>query len=182
MENHPTEREPQPETLRLLASPALQHDQALAAIAGAFSPGEVRLNERLDELARRLFGAAELGARDQALALADLLTNRLGLISNSSDHRALLIDHALEQRQAHPLLIAALGHELARRAGISTCVGTCGGHPWTVVRDAEGVALVGPALPAGGATGKCDPLLLPPTRSPTRSSLAFARRAHPSGS
>jgi|GEM_PF-6027059 len=45
------------------------------------------------------------------------------------------------ERQAHPLLIAAIGHELARRAGVPSCVGACAGHPWTVVRGEGSMAL-----------------------------------------
>lgn len=48
-------------------------------------------------------------------------------------------------RQAHPILIAAIGHELARRAGIRSYVGSCAEAPWLVVKGEDGMALVGSA-------------------------------------
>jgi hypothetical protein len=132
----------------LLASPGLGHGEALTAIAAEFSGcrGE-RIEERLDEASRWLFGAASLGAQDQAHAIAELLTNRLGLRSEASDYRALLVDQALERCSASPLVIAVLGHELGRRSGIRTAVAGAGGHFWTLVRGEEGTALVGPTSP-----------------------------------
>jgi hypothetical protein len=130
---------------RLLATPGLQHDQAQAALAASFSvtamaaPGTL-----LDEAALPLFGVGELDVSEQAHALADQLTNGLCLSPERSQHRALLIDHALVHRSAHPLQIAVIGHELARRAGIDSFVGLCEGEPWIVVRGEQRMALVGP--------------------------------------
>ena len=59
---------------------------------------------------------------DQADALADVITNRLGLQVTSGEWRALLLGDALARREAHPLLLASLGHELARRAGLQSVV------------------------------------------------------------
>ncbi len=135
---------------RLLATPGLQHDQAQAALAASFSvtamaaPGAL-----LDEAALPLFGTAALGVAEQAHALADQLTNGLCLNPDRRRHQALLIDQALAHRSAHPLQIAVIGHELARRAGIASFVGLCEGEPWIVVRGSEGMALVGPAAIAG---------------------------------
>jgi hypothetical protein len=130
---------------RLLSSPLLQHDQAQAALAASLSstamesPGAL-----LDEASLSLFGAAELDVSAQAQALAAALTNELCLCPDRDDHRALLIDHALTRRRAHPLQIAVIGHELARRAGISSCVGLFENEPWTVLHGEDGMALVGP--------------------------------------
>lgn len=141
---------------RELRSPGLQHDEALARIAAILggAPREAP-QERLDELSRPIFGAAGADATEQAHALAELLTDRLGLLPDHDDHRALLIDHALESRRAHPILIAAIGHELARRAGVRSFVGSCAKAPWLVVKGENGLALVGsadlPAAPTAGA-------------------------------
>jgi hypothetical protein len=135
---------------RLLASPGLQHDQAQAALAASFSvtamesPGSL-----LDRASLPLFGIGELDVPEQAHALADQLTNGLCLSPDRGHHRALLIDHALTQRAAHPWQIAVIGHELARRAGVPSFVGLCEGEPWTVVRGERQMALVGPAAVAG---------------------------------
>ncbi|MGE0065910.1 MAG: hypothetical protein AB7T48_01030 [Solirubrobacterales bacterium] len=131
---------------RLLGTPGLQHDQAQAVLAASFSvtamaaPGAL-----LDEASLPLFGAGACDVAEQAHALADRLTNGLCLCPDRRSHRALLIDHALTHRNAHPLQIAVIGHELARRAGISSFVGICEGEPWIVVRGERQMALVGPA-------------------------------------
>ncbi|MGV1048906.1 MAG: hypothetical protein ACOYD4_10340 [Solirubrobacterales bacterium] len=135
---------------RLLAEPKLQHDEAQAALAATFSVTAMEApSARLDEASLALFGAAGLDLPGQAHALADVLTNNLCLCPERRDHRALLIDHALTCRAAHPLQIAVIGHELGRRAGLKTFVGSCGGEPWTVLRGDADLALVGPATVSG---------------------------------
>jgi len=134
---------------KLLAGAGLEHDQAQAALAASFSVTAMEVpGALLDEASLPLFGAGELGVAEQAHALADLLTNRLCLSPDRRDHRALLIDHALTQRSAHPLQIAVIGHELARRAGVASFVGACAGEPWTVLRGDGEMALVGPGSAA----------------------------------
>lgn len=144
---------PSPElaAARRLGEPGLEHDEAQSALAAAFAAtatGEAP-RARLDDASRSLFGCAKLCVAGQAEALAAVLTNQLCLCPERRDHRALLLDHALASRAAHPLQIAVIGHELGRRAGLSTFVASYGGEPWTVVRGAEGLALIGPATPAG---------------------------------
>ena len=135
---------------RLLRMPGLQHDQAQAALAASFSVTAVEApGALLDAASLPLFGIGGLGVQEQAHALADQLTNGLCLSPDRSDHRALLIDHALTHRHAHPWQIAVIGHELARRAGVASFVAICEGQPWTVVRGLDSMALVGPASIAG---------------------------------
>lgn len=139
----PTHREEA--TALLLASPTVEHDQVQAALAGNFSATAIEAPQAaLDDASVSLFGTAAEPVRDQAHALADVLTNRLCLSPECQDHRALLIDHALTRRAAHPLQIAVIGHELCRRAGVASFVGVCDGKPWTVVRGDSGMALIGP--------------------------------------
>ena len=127
---------------RLLSEPGLQHDEAQAALAATFSATAMEsLSSRLDDASLALFGAASLELPEQAHALADVLTNHLCLCPERRDHRALLIDHALCCRAAHPVQIAVIGHELGRRGGLQTFVGSCGGEPWTVLRDGDGTAV-----------------------------------------
>lgn len=135
---------------RLLSEPGLQHDEAQTALAATFSVTAMESPAaRLDEASLALFGAAGFELCEQARALADVLTNHLCLSPERRDHRALLIDHALSSRSAHPLQIAVIGHELGRRAGLATFVGAYGGQPWTVVCAEARMALVGPATAAG---------------------------------
>jgi hypothetical protein len=139
---------------RLLGERGLEHDEAQAALAAAFSVTAMDSpRARLDEASLPLFGCASRCVAGQAQALADALTNQLCLRPERRDHRALLIDHALAERSAHPLQIAVIGHELGRRAGISTFVAGYGGEFWTAVRGAEGLALVGTAAISGSPTG-----------------------------
>ncbi|HET6448049.1 MAG TPA: hypothetical protein VFG31_02980 [Conexibacter sp.] len=104
---------------RLLASPHLAADDALIALAERFAGCDrAAVVARLDDVARGLFGTATLPPRAQADRLAGALCDTLGLrpVTHASD--ALLVDRALTTRRAHPLVIAAVGHELARRAGL----------------------------------------------------------------
>ena len=129
----------------LLSAPGLEHDQAQAALAASLSSTAIESpGALLDDASLPLFGAAGMEVRAQAQALADVLTNGLCLCPDRDDHRALLIDHALTRRRAHPLQIAVIGHELARRAGLSSFVGVFEREPWTVLRGGDGMALVGP--------------------------------------
>lgn len=135
---------------RLLGTAGLEHDQAQAALAASFSVTAIESpGVLLDRASLPLFGIGELDVPEQAHALADQLTNGLCLNPERGDHRALLIDHALTQRGAHPWQIAVIGHELARRAGVPSFVGFCEGEPWTVIRGERQMALVGPASIAG---------------------------------
>jgi len=109
---------------RALSEPTLSHDTALATLSHAF--GETccarRLLARIDDGARPMFGVAGASLFEQADALADVITNRLGLQVGAGDWHTLLLGHALARREAHPLLLASLGHELARRAGLRSVV------------------------------------------------------------
>ena len=48
-------------------------------------------------------------------------------------------------RRADPLVIAMIGHEIARRAGIESRVCVAGDDAWTAVLDSENCTLVGAA-------------------------------------
>jgi hypothetical protein len=108
---------------RTLSEPTLSHDRAIATISHAFGGACVAgLIERIDDVARPMFGVANGSLFAQADALADVITNRLGLEVNRGEWRSLLLGDALARREAHPLLLASLGHELARRAGLQSVV------------------------------------------------------------
>jgi hypothetical protein len=132
------------EALELLGSAGLDHDRAQLAIAGALTGTDPEpVQARLDDAARALFGAGAFGVRDQASLLAELLTDRLALQALGGEPRALLLDEALARREAHPALIAVIGHELARRAGLRSFVGAIGPRHWTVLQSEGESALVG---------------------------------------
>lgn len=77
---------------------------------------------QLDDDARALFGLAAFDGDRQADEAGRLMEERLGFRSGGGDPRGLLIDHALERRAGHPLMLACIAHELARRAGMTTAV------------------------------------------------------------
>ena len=126
----PASRLPEPFTgrtdwrlARALSAPMLSHDHAMARISHAFGGACVAgLLERIDDAARPIFGAADESLFAQADALADVITNRLGFRVDVGGWRTLLLGDALVDRQAHPLLLASLAHELARRAGLDSVV------------------------------------------------------------
>jgi hypothetical protein len=132
------------EARELLGSAGLQHDRAQLAIVAALTGGEAApVEARLDDAARALFGVAASDVRAQAGTLATALTDGLALQALGGEPRALLIDEALARREAHPLLIAVIGHELARRAGLRSFVGAIGPRHWTVLQAEGESALVG---------------------------------------
>jgi hypothetical protein len=130
MSADPASRLPEPHTgrtdwrlARALSEPTLSYDGAMVTISHAFGGAcATGLLERIDDVARPMFGLAGSGLFEQADGLADVITNRLGLQVESGGWRALLLDHALATRAAHPLLLASLGHELGRRAGLKSVV------------------------------------------------------------
>ena len=149
------------EARELLGSAGLDHDRAQLAIVAALTGSDPEpVEARLDDAARALFGAGALGVREGAAALATLLTDELGLRPLGGERRALLIDEALARRDAHPLLIAVIGHELARRAGLRSFVGAIGSRHWTVLQAEGESALVGcelldRAASAGSVRPRC---------------------------
>ena len=78
---------------------------------------------RLDDDARRLFGVAALDPADCAHELGAVLERDLMVRAEVGPDPALLrLDRALQTRRAHPLLVAVLGVELLRRAGVPAAV------------------------------------------------------------
>ena len=80
------------------------------------------MEDRLDDDSRALFGLAAFDGDRQADRTGRILEEQLGYRANGDDPRGLLIDHVLERRCGHPLMLACIGHELARRAGMTTAV------------------------------------------------------------
>jgi hypothetical protein len=104
---------------RTLSDGTLGYDTALATLSATFGGDCPRqLLDELDNAARPLFGIAGAGLFEQADALADVITNRLGLRVGGPSWRVLLLGHALTGHRGHPLVLAGLAHELSRRAGL----------------------------------------------------------------
>lgn len=141
---------------RLLGAPELAADDALIALADRFAGCDrAGVLARLDDVARGLFGIAALTPRGQADRLAEALSGTLGLRPLTHDHRALLVDRALETRRAHPLVIAAIGHELGRRAGVVTRICRARNDWWLALPGDDVLTALGCSP---GATHPCGPL------------------------
>jgi hypothetical protein len=128
--------------------------EALFAVAAAWHPVDwSRLDAQLDELAVALFGVEPSG-RARAGALAALLVS--GFEPEPRAVAGLWLDEVLDTGRGHPLLLAAIGTELGRRAGwqIAVCSSPAG---WYAGLQQEGVIwLVDPTgeTSGGGAPDK----------------------------
>ena len=103
----------------------------LATALGDADPHELR--DCLDHNARPLFGLAHAPLHEQAAEIAEAITNRLGLRATTDRHGHLLLNHALADRAAHPIILATIGHELARHAGLSSVVARSRSDYWTLL-------------------------------------------------
>lgn len=156
---------------RLLSSPALAADDALIALAERFAGCDrASVLAQLDDTARGLFGAAALPPRAQADRLASALCDALALRPVTHDRDALLVDRALVTRRAHPLVIAAVGHELARRAGLETRICRARSDWWLALPGDEVLTAIGCS---SDAPHPCGPL-----RAICPHQLAYALLAH----
>lgn len=99
-------------------------DDLLLALAGEFRPVDRRLaQDRLDDFSRCLFGLDGLDATGQAGCVAHALRHDLAMApGDPRDPEGLLLDRVLECRTGHPLVLAVIAVELARRAGATAWV------------------------------------------------------------
>jgi hypothetical protein len=94
--------------------------EALFAVTAAWRPVDWHeLDGRLDQLALPLFAAGP-GGRERAGALAELLLERFRPDPVLVD--GLWLDRALDSGRGHPVMLAAVATEAARRAGWSAMV------------------------------------------------------------
>ncbi len=110
--------------LALARSPEPALDDLLLAMAAEFRPVDRRLaHDRLDDLSRCLFGLDRLDPAGQAGCVAHALRHELALRpGDPRDPEGMFLDRVLERRAGHPLVLAAIAVELARRAGASAWV------------------------------------------------------------
>jgi hypothetical protein len=108
----------------LADGPCAAADDLLLALAAEFWPVDAATaRARLDDESRRLFDAAALAPADRAHRLGTVLERELGITTEQgSDPELLRLDRLLHRRRGHPLLVAALGVELLRRAGVPAAV------------------------------------------------------------
>jgi Transglutaminase-like superfamily len=104
--------------------PCAAADELLLALAAEFWPVDATTAQaQLDDEARRLFGAAALPPADCAHRLDTVLERELRIVPDAGhDPELLRLDGLTDRRRGHPLLIAAFGVELLRRAGVDAAV------------------------------------------------------------
>jgi Transglutaminase-like superfamily len=104
--------------------PCTAADELLLALAAEFWPVDgATAQARLDDEARRLFGATTLAPGDRAHLLGTVLEHDLQIAPDAgADPELLRLDLVVDRRRGHPLLVAALGVELLRRAGVEAAV------------------------------------------------------------
>jgi hypothetical protein len=109
---------------RLAAGPCPPLGTLCLALSGIFG-GAAQPDDgefRLDELGRRLFGAATGDPLAAAQKVAGLLGVNPSFIADETRADGLLLDTVLAERQGHPLLLAVVAAEAGRRAGLKTGV------------------------------------------------------------
>jgi hypothetical protein len=99
-------------------------DELLLALAAHFRPvDQQHALACLDDYSRHLFGLAALHADAQAGCVLHALRHDIGMRpADCEDPDHLMLDRVLDRRRGHPLLLAVVAVELARRAGVSACV------------------------------------------------------------
>jgi hypothetical protein len=150
----------------------------LEGISTHFAGGSmIELEELLNEASRHLFGLAGASLDERTAALTDLLFGTLALRCETRDYRSLLTRIAIARRAADPLVIAMLGHELCRRAGLGSRVCVTEQGAWVGLLGDNEFSLVGGVDFAGSAAD----LRLACAHESAYLLLGRLRRAGPSG-
>jgi Transglutaminase-like superfamily len=104
--------------------PCAEADELLLSLAAEFWPLDTAAAQaRLDDDARRLFDAPALAPADCAHRLGTVLEHELRITPDAgSDPELLRLDRLVHRPRGHPLVIAVLGVELLRRAGVQAAV------------------------------------------------------------
>lgn len=94
-------------------------DLLLALVAALGHADAPEALEQLDDHARALFGLSALAPADAAERLVEVLVDGLGYrCDREGSPSAWLLDAVVRERRGHPALVAVVGHEMARRAGV----------------------------------------------------------------
>lgn len=126
---------------RLAASGRPPVDRILLALADEFRPADgAGALDQLDELARGLFGIASLSIEEAGTHLIAAV-RRDGFAPGAPRVEGLMLDRVLRDRRGHPALLAAVYHEVARRAGMRVSLFTAG-RDWFVGSEEAGEPLL----------------------------------------
>lgn len=121
-----------------------QLDELLLTLAAQFRPVDARAAlERLDDFSRYLFGLAPVQAEGQAGCVSHALRHDIGMQAAAGDDpEDMMLDRVLDRRRGHPLLLAAIAVELARRAGAGATVCSAPGRWFAAFGRAPEIVLV----------------------------------------
>lgn len=121
-----------------------QLDELLLTLAAQFRPVDTRAAlERLDDFSRCLFGLAAVQAEGQAGCVSHALRHDIGMQAAAGDDpEDMMLDGVLERRRGHPLLLAAIAVEVARRAGAGATVCSAPGRWFAAFGRAPEIVLV----------------------------------------
>jgi hypothetical protein len=109
---------------QLAGGPCDGGDELLLSLAAEFWPVDAdAARARIDDEARRLFGASALVPSDCAHLVGTVLEHDMAIAAEQvPDPESLRLDRLPQRRRGHPLLIASFGVELLRRAGVRAAV------------------------------------------------------------
>lgn len=139
---------------RLAASGRPPVDRILLDLAGEFGPADTQgALDQLDDLARGLFGIASLSNEEAGTHLIGALGRDGGFAPGAPRVDGLMLDRVLRDRRGHPALLAAVYHEVARRAGVPASLFT-GGRDWFVGLEEAGELLLVVPSPFVTPTGE----------------------------
>lgn len=137
---------------QLARSGGVAFDRFLLSLAAEFGPVDrAAAQDELDELSRPLFGIVGQPARAAGERIAAVLWRDGGLRPAAGGIEALMLDRVLRQRRGHPLLLAAVYVEAARRAGVSLRVLSSPQAWFAGLLDDTEVVVIDPAPSIGGA-------------------------------
>ncbi len=134
----------------LAEGPCDRADELLLSLAAEFWPVDAdAARARLDDESRRLFGASALAPADRAHLVATVLEHELKIVPEQGpDPESLRLDRLPQRRRGHPLLIAALGVDLLRRAGVAAAVCSSPTRWFVGIRDPLSTVLLDAQLSA----------------------------------
>jgi hypothetical protein len=108
---------------RLASGPCPPITGFLLVLSASLEPVDDRgADERLDDLARSVFGLLDADGHTQMNELANVLTRAPAFTIDETTPAGLHLDRALQQRAGHPLILATVLAEIGRRAGLETGV------------------------------------------------------------
>jgi hypothetical protein len=138
---------------QLAAGACPSYLELMLALGTEFSPVDAAaVRDRVDDDSRALFGVAALPPLQRADRLAEVLARELGFSTDAGGGATgLLLHEVVARRRGHPALVAAIGAELALRAGVPAGVYASPRRWFTGIGAGEELVVLDPSLADGSA-------------------------------